>query len=156
MATLLLDSTRLEVVLSVTERALAFHKGNIEIERSSIAKVQLTDDPWTWLRGVRSPGTHVPGVVAMGTWRSANGDDFVIIRRHRAGVVIDLDGHPELSRVVLSTRHALALVQALQLDIDAEPTDVVELATGTVRTPDPADKPRRPRAARAPKAAPAT
>lgn len=153
MATLLLDSTRLEVVLSGAERALSFRKGNIEIERSSIVKVQLTDDPWTWLRGVRMPGTHVPGVLAMGTWRSASGDDFVVIRRRRAGVVIDLDDSGEFARVVLSTRHALALVQALQLDIDEEPTDVVELATGTVKTPEPAPKPRRPRA---PKAAPAT
>ncbi len=152
MATLLLDSTRLEVVLSGTERALSFHKGNIEIERTAIARVQLTDDPWTWLRGVRAPGTHVRGVLALGTWRSANGDDFVVIRRGRAGVVIDLDGHADFSRVILSTRHALALVQALQLEIDEEPTDVVELATGTVATP-PVAKPRKPRA---PKAAPAT
>lgn len=156
MATLLLDSTRLEVVLSGTERALAFHKGNIEIERSSIAKVQLTDDPWNWLRGVRSPGTHVPGVVAMGTWRSANGDDFVVIRRRRAGVVIDLEGPGEFSRVILSTRHALELVQALQLDVDEEPTDVVELATGTLRTPEAAPRAPKTRKPRVPKPAPAT
>ena len=92
MVTLLLDSTQLEIALSGTERALAFHRRNVVIERSTIAKVQLTDDAWTWLRGVPSPGSHVRGVVAMGTWRSAGGDDFAIIRRHRAGVVIDSTG----------------------------------------------------------------
>ena len=117
MVTLLLDSTQLEVVLSGAERAMAFRKGNVVIERSTIAKVQLTDDAWTWLRGVPSPGTHLRGVVAMGTWKSAGGEDFAIIRRHRPSVVIDLEGHPEFQRVILTTRHGLALVQALRLDV---------------------------------------
>jgi len=136
MVTLLLDSTQLEVALSGTERALAFHRGNVVIERTAIAKVQLTDDAWTWLRGVPSPGTHIRGVVAMGTWRSAGGDDFAIIRRHRAGVVIDLDGHPDFHRIILTTRHGLELVQALRLDVPAEAADVVEIAaeTGTIPT----------------------
>ena len=114
MVTLLLDSTQLEIVLSGAERMLAFHKGNVAIERSTISKVQLTDDAWTWLRGVPSPGTHLRGVIAMGTWRSSGGDDFAIIRRHRPSVVIDLEGHPEFQRIILTTRHGLQLVQALQ------------------------------------------
>jgi len=134
MVTLLLDSTRLEVVLSATERALAFRKGNVIVERDTIAKVQLIDDPWTWLRGIQSPGTRFPGVVAMGTWKSVNGVDFVIVRRRLPGVVIDLEGHPEFQRVVLTTRHGLALVQALQVDAGEHPADVVALATGAVST----------------------
>ena len=148
MVTLLLDSTQLEVALSATERTLAFHRRNVVIERTAIAKVQLTDDAWTWLRGVPSPGTHVRGVVAMGTWRSAGGDDFAIIRRHRAGVVIDLDGHPDFHRIILTTRHGLELVQALRLDVPAEAADVVEIAaeTGAIPTTKPAPR-RTPRPA---------
>lgn len=148
MVTLLLDSARLEVVLSGTERLLAFRKGNVAIERSAISKVQLTDDAWTWLRGVPSPGTHVRGVVAMGTWKSAGGDDFAVIRRHRAGVVIDLEGHPEFQRVVLTTRHGLALVQALRLDVADEAADVADLAAEAKRTA----KPKAPRSAPVPAA----
>ncbi len=148
MVTMLLDSARLEIVLSGAERALAFHKGNVQIERTSIAKVQLTDDPWTWLRGVPSPGTRINGIIAMGTWKSAGGDDFVIIRRRHAGVVIDLTDDPAYQRIVLSTRNALELVQALQLDVDEEPADVVGLATGAISTVKPAKA--------TPKAAPAT
>ncbi|GAA1923680.1 hypothetical protein GCM10009775_15050 [Microbacterium aoyamense] len=140
MVTLLLDSTQLEVVLSGSEKALAFRKGNVAIERSTIAKVQLTDDAWTWLRGVRSPGTHIPGVLAMGTWRSTGATDFAIIRRHRPAVVIDLDGHPEFQRIVLTTRHGLELVQALQLDVAGAAADVVELAAESA--PPTAKKPR--------------
>ena len=158
MVTLLLDSTQLEVVLSGAERAMAFRKGNVAIERSTIAKVQLTDDAWTWLRGVPSPGTHLRGIVAMGTWKSAGGEDFAIIRRHRPSVVIDLEGHPEFQRVILTTRHGLALVQALRLDVAGEAADVVDIAaeTGTIPVaPAPAKKPR-PRRTPAPSPAPAS
>ncbi|WP_344058303.1 hypothetical protein [Microbacterium pumilum] len=158
MVTLLLDSTQLEVVLSGAERAMAFHKGNVIIDRSTIAKVQLTDDAWTWLRGVPSPGTHLKGIVAMGTWKSAGAKDFAIIRRHRPSVVIDLEGHPDFQRVILTTRHGLALVQALQLDVADEAADVVDIAaeTGTipVQPASPAKKPR-PRKTPSPSPAPA-
>lgn len=135
MVTLLLDSTRLEVALSGAEKAMAFRKRNVEIERSAIAKIQLVDDAWTWLRGIPSPGTHLRGIVAMGTWRSAAADDFVIVRRHRKGVVIDLEGHPEFQRILLTTRHGLDLVTALRLDVDEEPADVVALVAATGAIP---------------------
>lgn len=154
MVTLLLDSTRLEIALSGAERALAFHRGNVFVERSQIAKVQLTDDAWNWLRGVASPGTHVRGIVAMGTWKSAGAADFVIVRRHRPGVVIDLDGHDDYERIILTTRHGLELVQALRLDdVSSVAADVVDIATGTIPVQDDA-KPARP--ARTPRPAPAT
>ncbi|MEI2269404.1 hypothetical protein OHB93_08795 [Microbacterium sp. No. 7] len=129
MVTLLLDSSRLEVALSATERVLAFRKDAVRVERAHIVKVQLVDDPWTWLRGVPAPGTVVPRTVAMGLWRSAGGDDFVLVRRRRPSVVIDLEGDAEFQRLVITTRHGLALVQALRLDVEDEPTDVVQLVT---------------------------
>lgn len=152
MVTLLLDSTRLEVVLSGAERAMAFRKGNVAVERSTIAKVQLTDDTWTWLRGVPSPGTHLRGIVAIGTWKSAGGDDFAVIRRHRPGVVIDLEGDPEYQRLILTTRHGLALVQALRVEVAEEPTDVVDIAAETGAMP---VVPRKPRTRKAPTPSPA-
>lgn len=131
---------------------MSFRKGNVVIERSAITKVQLTDDAWTWLRGIPSPGTHLRGVVAMGTWRSAGGDDFAVIRRRRPSVVIDLEGHPEFQRVILTTRHGLALVQALHLAVDEQPADVADIAdTGTTPTA-PEKKPRK---RKSPAAAPA-
>lgn len=154
MVTLLLDSAQLEVVLTPWERALSFRSASLRIERAHIGKVQLTDDPWTWLRGVPNPGTLVPNVVAMGTWRSTGGVDFVIVRRKRPAVVIDLEpgavDDDELQRVVLSTRHGLALVQALQLETDSEPAEVSDIVTGSV----PARKPT-PRRRPAPKPSPA-
>lgn len=137
----MLDSTRLEIVLSRTERALAFRKTNVLIERCQIERVQLTDDAWTWLRGVPRPGTSIPGVIAAGTWRSSRGENFVFIRRRPLGVVIDLKPQAEddanveslaYRRVVLTTQHGPELIRALALpesDLSEEPlTPVTELA----------------------------
>ncbi|QGU28310.1 hypothetical protein [Microbacterium oryzae] len=141
MVTLLLDHAQLEIGLSPLERALAFRRESIRIARASIAKVQLTGDPWTWLRGARARGTLVPGTVALGTWRLADGDDFVAVRGRRLpGVVIDLDGTGEFQRLVLSTRHGLALTRALRLDLDAA-AEAVELGTQSLKTPQPAPRP---------------
>ncbi|MBZ4488272.1 hypothetical protein LQ938_13840 [Microbacterium sp. cx-55] len=128
MVTLMLDSAQLEIVMSVAERALAFRKRNVVVARSSITRVQLTDDAWTWLRGVRAPGTHIPATLASGTWRYAGGRDFALIRRRRPGVVIDLDGHDEFQRIILTTRYGVELAQALRVDGGTEPADVADLA----------------------------
>ncbi|WP_353113129.1 hypothetical protein [Microbacterium sp.] len=129
MVTLLLDQTQLEVVLSPIERAATFHRENLRIERDTIVKVQLTGDAWTWLRGVPGPGTHIPGVLAAGTWKAAATTDFALIRRRRPSVVIDLEGDETYQRLILTTRHGLALTQALRLEVSEEAADVVEIAS---------------------------
>jgi hypothetical protein len=135
MVTLLLDSTQLEVVLSPVERGLSFRRKNVRVPRETIVKAQLTDDAWTWLRGVPNPGTYLPVAVAMGTWKSAGGNDFAVIRRRRPSVVIDLDGHDEFERLILTTQHGLALVQAFRLDVADEPEDVAVIAKKRKKRP---------------------
>lgn len=140
MVTLLLDQTQLEVVLSPIERAASFHRQNLRLTRDTITKVQLIEDAWTWLRGVPNPGTHIPGVLAAGTWKAAGSVDFVLIRRRRPSVVIDLDGDEQYRRLILTTRHGLSLTQALRLDVSDEPADVEEIVA---TAPTPVSKGRR-------------
>ncbi|MBT2496427.1 hypothetical protein J7E45_12490 [Microbacterium sp. ISL-59] len=136
MVTLLLDQTQLEVVLSPLERAATFHRANVRIARDTITKVQLTDDAWTWLRGVPNPGTHIPGILAAGSWKAAGSLDFVLIRKRRPSVVIDLEGDEQYRRLILTTRHGLSLTQALRLDVSTEPADVEEIvATSPTAVP---------------------
>ena len=123
MVTLLLDQTQLEIVLSPIERAASFHRDNVRLVRDTITKVQLIDDAWTWLRGVPNPGTHIPGVLAAGTWKAAGSVDFVLIRRRRPSVVIDLSGDEQYRRLILTTRHGLALTQACLLYTSPSPRD---------------------------------
>lgn len=130
MVTLLLDSMHLEVALSGTERAMSFQRENVRVDRSMITKVQLTDDLWTWLRGVNNPGILIRGTIAAGVWQSVAGADFVMVRgRKKSGVVIDLTHEAPFQRLVLSTKHGLALVKALRLEVAEELNDVVTLTS---------------------------
>jgi hypothetical protein len=144
-------------VLTRAERGFALRGENIVMPRATITKVMLTDDAWIWLRGFRRRGTHVPGVIAAGTWKSGNGEDFVLVRGHRPSVVIELDGSGEFTRIVLTTRHGIELVKALRLDVESEASDVAELVGGVPEQEAPAAevRPAKPRRARAPKTAPA-
>ena len=128
------------VVLSPIERAATFHRDNLRIARDTITKVQLTEDAWTWLRGVPNPGTHIPGVLAAGSWKAAGSLDFVLIRRRRPSVVIDLEGDEHYRRLILTTSHGLALTQALRLDVTDEPANVEEIVA---TAPVPVSKGRR-------------
>ena len=77
-----------------------------------------TDDPWIWIRGIRAPGTMVPLVLAIGTWKFHGGKDFLAIKSKRQAVVIDLVDE-EYSRVILTTKHAPELIASLKL-LDAQ------------------------------------
>ncbi len=146
MVTLLLDRAKLEIVLSWTERRLGRLPRSVRVDRSTISKVQLTADPWTWLRGERRRGTHVPGLLALGTWNGIPGDDLVVVRGRRLpGVVIDLAGDERYVRLLLSTSHGLALTRALNREV-VTPSDVAAFG--------PAEKPHG-APARAPRPVPA-
>lgn len=124
---LLIDQAQLVIELTAVERALAFRKESVRVPRADIRRVLLTDEPWTWLQGVRKPGTHIPRRLAAGTWVRTAGRDFVLLRgRGHDGIVITLRDH-EFQRIVLSTPHAKALVEALQVAEVGTQTDVIDL-----------------------------
>ena len=126
---------RVIVLLSGAEKVLAFHRGPVVLRRAAIRSAVITDDPWIWIRGVPSPGTHLPGKIACGTWRGLGGEDFLLIRGKHRAVVIDMnderDADPKVEgdveeshygRVILSTAHASELIRALRLDEPGEPS----------------------------------
>ncbi len=113
------------IKLSTPERTLALRKRDIVLSREAITSALITDDPWVWLRGVRSPGAHVPTKLAIGTWRGHGGRDFALIRAGRPAIVLDFDAsehdergwvseYDQFGRVILSTSHAAELIQALR------------------------------------------
>lgn len=110
---------RLEIQLATAEKALALRREPVVITRESIRSAMITQDPWIWLRGIRSPGFHVPLYLAVGTWKFHGGKDFILIKRSRCSVVIDIEGG-EFERVIISTALAGELVHALRLAGDDE------------------------------------
>jgi hypothetical protein len=102
MATLALSDGDLVVRLSPLEKLGAFRFDEVRAPVSSISDARPVDDPWSELRGIRSPGTGLPGVIALGTRRGSFGKDFAAVYGKRPGVVIELDG-ADWGRIVLTT-----------------------------------------------------
>jgi hypothetical protein len=119
MASLRVHPDRLEINLTPAERTLALRREPIVVARDNIRSVTITDDPWIWIRGIRAPGTAVPLVLAVGTWKFHGGKDFLAIKSKRQAVIIDLVDE-EYSRVILTTKHAPDLIASLKLQESAE------------------------------------
>ena len=131
MADLHVHRDRLEVRLSAAEKVLALRKSDLVIPRSAIRSVAITQDPWIWIRGVRVPGAAIPLTLAVGTWKYHGGKDFLIVKgKSRPAVVIDIDQSETAGgaggtvadgydRVIVSTPHAAALIEALRQPADA-------------------------------------
>ena len=101
MACLVVDGRNLVVRLSPMEKLGALH-GSIRVPLDNITAVVASNAMWRELRGLRMPGTGLPGVIALGTWRYRGGKEFVAVYRS-TGVVVTLAGS-EWKRLVVSSR----------------------------------------------------
>ncbi len=153
MASLRVHFDRLEIQLTPAEKLLALRREDISVQRSAIRSIKITDDPWIWIRGIRAPGTLVPLVLAIGTWKFHGGKDFLVVKNKRQAVIIDMVDE-EYARLVLSTNHAADLVDTLNVDTlniempsAATSSDAAE-ADGSEAVPSASRAPRAPRAPR--------
>ncbi|WP_182358540.1 hypothetical protein [Tomitella gaofuii] len=89
MAHLTVDGEDLVVRLSPIEVAGAFHRSP-RVPLRCVTSVEPSDLMWGELRGLRAPGTGLPRVIALGTWRYGGEKDFVAVYR-TTGVVITLE-----------------------------------------------------------------
>ena len=91
MAELVIDKESLTVVLSAAERVEALHR-DVSVPRAAITEVRAVPDGMDQVRGLRAPGTGLPGVIMVGTWRSSDGTTFAVCHGRRPAVVIELTG----------------------------------------------------------------
>ena len=77
--------------LSRSEKIFGFHK-NIHVKYKDLLSVKPVENAWTRkvLRGVRAPGTGIPYVVALGTWRLRKGKHFVAVYLKRPAYILHL------------------------------------------------------------------
>ena len=73
----------------------------VTVTWTQVRRVTYLDQPRTELHGLRAPGTGLPGVVYLGTWRTWERKTFVAAYRHDPGYVIDLEGH-DFDRLIVS------------------------------------------------------
>lgn len=150
MASLRVHPDRLEIQLSAAEKALALRRDEISVPRSAIRSVTITDDPWIWIRGIRAPGALIPLVLAIGTWKFHGGKDFLIIKNKRQAVIIDI-ADEEYARIIVSTNHAVDLVDTLNVggeaaeaaDAAAKPRPTGGTKAGVKPSAKPTAKPKR-------------
>ena len=120
MADLVVDGEELVVRLSLLERFGAF-RGDVRVPIRAVCDLRAIDDLWPELRGIRAPGTGMPGVIALGTRRGNGILDFAAVYGHRPGVVVDLEDAP-FQRLVVSCRDS------------ADQDRVMHLVTGAVNS----------------------
>jgi hypothetical protein len=85
------NDAELVVHLTPLEKIGAFH-GDLRLPRASVRSAEVVAQPFTRLRGLRAPGTAIPGVIALGTWRRRGGEkNFAAVYRRRPVLVVELD-----------------------------------------------------------------
>jgi hypothetical protein len=105
MAQIKIEDETVVIHLSRAEKFGALH-GDLRFPRSAVRAARVVDKPFAEIQGVRSPGTRVPGIMALGTWRRRGGErDFVAVYRGERGIVVEVDPNASsFMRVILSTK----------------------------------------------------
>ena len=101
MAKLVVDGPDLVVQLSSLEKLGAF-RGNVRVPLNTVRSAEIEPHPWGALRGIRAPGTGIPGVIALGTRRFPHGKDFAAVVGTRPAVRVDLSQESPFSRLIVS------------------------------------------------------
>ena len=78
MAELMREADNLVLKLSTAEKMESVH-GDIRVPISAVKSVTVLDDVIHAVRGIKMPGTRIPGVVAMGTFLSGSDTTFAIV-----------------------------------------------------------------------------
>ena len=113
MATLTVEGPELVVGLSWLEKLGAL-SGGVRVPLRAVRSASAEPDPWAALRGIRAPGTGIPGVIAYGTRRYSGGRDFAAVLDHRPAVRVDLGEGSPFARLVVSVSDADGTAAAIR------------------------------------------
>ena len=91
MAKLLVNDDVVTVSLSAVEKAEALHV-DVSVPRSAVASARVVPDGLDEVHGLRMPGTGLPGVIMVGTWRDKERVTFAVCHGRRPAVVLELTG----------------------------------------------------------------
>jgi len=104
MAQIQVEGGQVSIHLSFAEKVGSLH-GDLHFPVSAVRVVRVVDMPFCGIEGFRSPGTGIPGVIALGTYRIHGKRDFVAVYRGDRGVVIGFEaGDKDFRRVILSAK----------------------------------------------------
>ncbi|MDN5794831.1 MAG: hypothetical protein L0H79_03655 [Intrasporangium sp.] len=115
MAALTIEDGEIVVRLGPLERVGALH-GDVRVPISAVRSASVCRQPWMELRGMRAPGTGLPGVIMLGTTRGSFGKDFCAVYGRRPAVLVELDGQ-QFERLLIRTDdpdHDVTAIQSVQ------------------------------------------
>jgi len=90
----------LTVQMWLAERAEALHR-DLTVPRSAVTGVRVVADGLAEVRGLKMPGTGIPGVIMVGTWINREGSTFAVCHGRGPAIVIDLAGQ-HVDRIVMT------------------------------------------------------
>jgi hypothetical protein len=92
MAHINIENSEIVVALSAFEKAEAVH-GDLHLALAALQNAESIDDPMSGVHGLRSPGTGIPGTVAVGTFRKDGKKLFAVIHHGTPrGVRLSFEG----------------------------------------------------------------
>lgn len=112
MADIRITDGHLEVALTRREK-IAGLLGDVDVPVAAIRHVEVVENAFDAVRGLRAPGLAIPGVTRVGTWRGRGRRSYVVARAGQQAVVVDLEGQ-RYDRLVLSTADAASLRDRLR------------------------------------------
>ena len=113
MARLIVGGDVLRVHLWLLGRVGGVVRDDLWFPLTAVRSVRVTEQPWSELRGERSPGTHVRGLVALGTFKHVYGRDFAAVYGRGPAVVVELDGM-RFMRLVISRQDAEQVAEQIE------------------------------------------
>src|ERR1700733_9695562 len=109
MASLAIQGDEMIVRLSTLEKLAAFH-GDVHIPLSAIETVSAESAPWSALRGVRIPGTGIPGLLAYGVRRlTGERPDFAALWGGGPAVRVELRPDARFGRLLVTVANPTAI-----------------------------------------------
>ena len=113
MAKLIVDGPDLVVQLSSLEKLGALH-GDVRVPLTTVRSAEIEPHPWAAVRGIRTPGTGIPGVIALGTRSFPEGRDFTAVVGGKPAVRVDLSQESPFARLVVSVTDPDSTVAAIR------------------------------------------
>jgi hypothetical protein len=111
MARLLVNDDVVTVSLSAIEKAEAAH-GDVSVPRAAVVSARIVPDGMDEVHGLRMPGTGLPGVIMVGSWRDKERVTFAVCHGRRPAVVLDLTGQ-RYDRIVVTVENPDEIVASL-------------------------------------------
>ena len=90
MASLVVDGDDLVILLGPWERLGALQRDDVRVPLRQVVEARPVASAYAEVRGLRIPGTGVPGTLLLGTWRTRSLKQFVAVRGRGPGCVVDL------------------------------------------------------------------